>query len=195
MNTAKHAPSPLGGHEKCAPTFLANALGYPVSSSDCSGCGNSTSGLRPPTINNKSVVGAQTDHLRKVNKNHRLAKQRLQQVELTWWNTHGGKFSLPDAMLPLSLHRNQMCPSGLALHHPAAKTLLQYAMKGCPTNTGNPWTIQQMQAAIDRGPHVSALVPEAVHQLDTRSPQSLWSRTSLARIVQYLICPSQSNLA
>ena len=59
-----------------------------------------------------------------------------------------------------------MCPRNLALHHPAADLLLDYATNGCPTLTGSPWTIAQMQTAIDRGPHVSALVPEAMAQLD-----------------------------
>ena len=58
-----------------------------------------------------------------------------------------------------------MCPSNLALHHPAAEKLLQYATGGCPANTGWPWSKLEMQAAIDRGPHVSALVPEAIEQL------------------------------
>ncbi len=58
-----------------------------------------------------------------------------------------------------------MCPAGLALHHPAAELLTSYATLGCPTETGKPWTVEQMQAAITRGPHISALVPEAVAQL------------------------------
>ena len=55
-----------------------------------------------------------------------------------------------------------MCPSGLALEHPAAALLLQYATKGCPTNTGRRWTRAEMQAAIDRGPYQSALEPDAI---------------------------------
>jgi hypothetical protein len=58
-----------------------------------------------------------------------------------------------------------MCPSNLALHHPAAEKLLQYATGGCPANTGRPWSKEEMQVAIDRGPHVSALFPEAIKQL------------------------------
>ena len=58
-----------------------------------------------------------------------------------------------------------MCPANLALDHPAADLLLEYATRGCPTNTGAPWSRQLMQAAIDRGPHVSALIPEAIAQL------------------------------
>lgn len=58
-----------------------------------------------------------------------------------------------------------MCPYGLALHHPAADTLLQYATQGCPVLTGKPWSVKEMQAAIDRGPHASALQLDAITQL------------------------------
>ena len=54
-----------------------------------------------------------------------------------------------------------MCPSGLALCHPAADLLREWATYGCPTNTGTPWTPEQMQAAVDRGPHRLALSDEA----------------------------------
>jgi hypothetical protein len=55
-----------------------------------------------------------------------------------------------------------MCPSGLALHHPAAPLLKEWATYGCPTNTGCPWKREEMQEAIDRGPHQSALSEEAI---------------------------------
>ncbi len=56
-----------------------------------------------------------------------------------------------------------MCPSGLALCHPAADLLTKWATYGCSTtNTGTPWTLQQMQAAVERGPHRSALSDEAI---------------------------------
>lgn len=127
---------------------------------------DNAAGLLPPTIDNAPVTGAQTDHLRKINKAARLQKQQTGRDKSGWWSQYLGKFSLPDDLPPPTVHRNQMCPSGLAMHHPAATTLLQYATGGCPTNTGDPWTKEQMQAAIDRGPHISALVPEAAHQLD-----------------------------
>ncbi len=76
-----------------------------------------------------------------------------------------------------------MCPSRLALYHPAAVTLLEYATGGCPTNTGKPWTPTQMQAAIDRGPHVSALLPEAAHQLDLEVAEKV--KNGQARLVQW----------
>jgi hypothetical protein len=58
-----------------------------------------------------------------------------------------------------------MCPRGLALHHPAAAKLLEYATGGCPANTGRNWSKEQIWAAVERGPHVSALNPDAIKQL------------------------------
>jgi hypothetical protein len=86
----------------------------------------------------------------------------MKQEESTYWKTHKGNFKVPDH---LGRWQGYMCPSGLALHHLAASHLLQYATEGCPSNTGRPWTVEQMQDAIDRGPHMSALVPEDIEQL------------------------------
>jgi len=55
-----------------------------------------------------------------------------------------------------------MCPSGLALLHPAADLLKKWATYGCPTKTEMPWMQEQMQAAVDRGPHWSALTNDAI---------------------------------
>ena len=60
------------------------------------------------------------------------------------------------------LYQNSMCPTGLALEHPAASTLLEYSKYGCPTQTGTDWTKQQIWEAVERGPHVSALLAEAL---------------------------------
>jgi hypothetical protein len=76
-----------------------------------------------------------------------------------------------------------MCPSGLALEHPAAPTLLQYATGGCPVNTGRPWTVTEMQCAIDRGPHKSALHPDAISQLHEEVAAKV--RAKQARIVYW----------
>jgi hypothetical protein len=58
-----------------------------------------------------------------------------------------------------------MFSGNLALHHPAAATLLKYASGRCPANTGKPWTRAEMQAAVKRGSHVSAMDPKAIEQL------------------------------
>jgi len=123
-------------------------------------------GLRPPRLQSDHLVtGATTPRLRLENKRRRKHLQR-KQAQPEWWTTHMGTFHLPPDKPPPATYLNQMCPRRLALYHPAADTLLQYATAGCPANTGRAWTIAQMQAAIDRGPHTSALVPDAMEQLD-----------------------------
>ena len=61
-----------------------------------------------------------------------------------------------------------MCPQDLTLHHPAAPTLLECAAKGCPTDTGCQWTRDELEAAITKGPHSSALNKDAMVQLATK---------------------------
>ena len=58
-----------------------------------------------------------------------------------------------------------MCLAGLAFDHPAADLLMEYATIGCPTKTGKNWTMTDLEDAIEVGPHVSALDPEAMAQL------------------------------
>ena len=40
--------------------------------------------------------------------------------------------------------------------------LLDWAKFGCPTQTGKPWSILEMEEAIACGPHQLALTPEAL---------------------------------
>ena len=39
---------------------------------------------------------------------------------------------------------------------------MEWSQYRCPTNTGRPWSTAEMEAAIARGPHKSALSPEAL---------------------------------
>lgn len=55
-----------------------------------------------------------------------------------------------------------MIPRGKARTHPAGPMLLQYARDGCPVDVGRVWTNDEITAAAHRGPHVSALLPEAI---------------------------------
>ena len=66
------------------------------------------------------------------------------------------------------LGKPQICPQALTLHHPAAPTLLECAAKGCPTDTGCQWTRDELEAAITKGPHSSALNKDAMVQLATK---------------------------
>jgi hypothetical protein len=45
-----------------------------------------------------------------------------------------------------------MAPSGEALKHLAALMLLDFAMHGCPVNTGPSWTQDQLKAALKMKP-------------------------------------------
>ena len=122
--------------------------------------------LSPPRLNDGTLVtGAATNALRKLNKQTRVTLQAEQAEDIQWWSTHHGLFIPPPALPELQSYRNNMCPRGLALHHPAASILETYATLGCPTQTGKQWSIDEMQAAIDRGPHISALHPDAIEQL------------------------------
>ncbi len=44
---------------------------------------------------------------------------------------------------------------------PAAELLKEWATYGCPTQTGQTWTQELMQAAVDHGPHCLALSDDA----------------------------------
>ena len=55
-----------------------------------------------------------------------------------------------------------MYPRGKALLHPAGPLLLQYAQDGCPVDVGRPWSKEEILTAAKRGPHKSALEPDAI---------------------------------
>jgi hypothetical protein len=76
-----------------------------------------------------------------------------------------------------------MCPTGLALKHPAASTLLEYSKYGCPTQTGKEWTKQQIWEAVERGPHVSALSAEALEHFREEAREKV--ATGQATIVEW----------
>ena len=121
------------------------------------------SGLEPPCLEATGgrVTGADTPKHRIENKCRRRALLASQQPQMQR-RVYPGDFDLPDPVAPLETHRGEMCPAGLALHHPAANLLKEWATYGCPTQTGKPRTREEMQAAIERGPHCSALSDEAI---------------------------------
>jgi hypothetical protein len=126
-----------------------------------------TAGLGPPRLLSGSRVdGSNKRQLRRENKARRIRQQELQR-EAIFWSDYQGGFEAPEKRTAVSEWKNNMCPKNLALEHPAAEKLLQYATGGCPCNTGKPWSKEMIHAAVERGPHVSALDPEAIEQLRT----------------------------
>lgn len=87
--------------------------------------------------------GANKRQLRRENKESRIRHQEEQEGS-TYWSLYKGKFKLPELEAGPDVWKGSMCPSNLALHHPAAEKLLQYASGGCPCNTGQPWMKEQM---------------------------------------------------
>ena len=124
---------------------------------------------QPQLDSRKPVTGNSKDRHRKENK----WKQRIKQVAqgvmaataahgVSYWDHHQGLFDIPTPKQPSIDCQGSMCLSGLALDHPAADVLLEYAHKGCPVNTGKPWLFKMMEAAVARGPNVSAVDEEAM---------------------------------
>ncbi len=66
-----------------------------------------------------------------------------------------------------------MWPRGVANNHTAAPLLHDYSINGCPVNCGRPWTKDEIMAAIERGAHKSACVPEAREYLLEQTKQKV----------------------
>ena len=122
-------------------------------------------GLQPPRMHTGDRVTGTNKGRHHIENKRRRREREAAQIRQSYWSAHtGDKPHLGPALTPPDAWRNDMCPRGLALHHPAAKTLLSYATQGCPVHTGQPWKLEWIEEAIRRGPHVSALVPEAIKQ-------------------------------
>ena len=83
-------------------------------------------------------------------------------------------------------HQNNMCPSGLAVHHPDYETLQKYATGGCPVKTGQNWTKEEIHAAVMRGPHDSDLAEETIAHFAAEAKETLASNQ--ARLVCFTNC-------
>ena len=55
-----------------------------------------------------------------------------------------------------------MFPQGRVAAHPAGPILLKYVRHGCPVDVGWNWSRVEIMAAVERGPHISTLAPEAI---------------------------------
>ena len=58
-----------------------------------------------------------------------------------------------------------MCPRMRTLDHSAAPMLKEYASQGCPVDGGRNWTAEELEAAVEKGPHSSSLEPDAIEQI------------------------------
>ena len=76
-----------------------------------------------------------------------------------------------------------MWPRGIANLHPASPLLHQYSIDGCPVDCGTNWTQQQIEAAIQRGPHISAKLPAARQALISEAHEKV--KGGYATIITY----------
>ena len=102
------------------------------------------------------MKGAKTNMLCKENREKQHTCQEEQGTQ-TFWYTHDGKLKLPAELPPPGKHQNNTCTLGLSVHHPDYETLKRYATEGCPVKTGQNWTEYEINVAVMRGPHQSAL--------------------------------------
>jgi len=68
-------------------------------------------------------------------------------------------------------------------YHPAFPILMQYAKLGCPVDCGPNWSLDHLQAAIHRGNHPSALMPDARDCLRAEALEKV--QTGLAKLVNW----------
>ena len=133
-------------------------------------------GLHPPRLlsSNDAVTGRDKGQLRKENK-LRHHQSQLAQKATSQWSQYKGDFFIPNDLLPVGPHQNHMCPSGLARTHPAGDLLEEWATLGCPTMTGKPWTLAEIDKAIARGPHKSARLEAALAHFREEIEEKVWA--------------------
>jgi hypothetical protein len=142
-------------------------------------------GLQPPQLEEMGGAVRGNDKTRLCKENKRRRRHlKLEQTNTPQWTVHQGSMR-PSAITPREFlpYCNSMCPSDRAVAYPAANLLMEWATFGCPTKTGQPWTKEEMWAAVDRGPHRSALSPAAVAHFAAEAAKKV--RTKQARIVSW----------
>jgi hypothetical protein len=125
--------------------------------------------LLPPVIiaTGNIATGATSNLLQKQTKCQKKEKLIYQGLT-TQWHTHRGSIFIPTNNWDertIMAKQVEMCHQGLALRHEAASLLTEWFKFRCPRKTGQNWTVEEMQAAIDRGSHQSMMQPEALQTL------------------------------
>ena len=67
------------------------------------------------------------------------------------------------ATVPVKI-RGLVFPRWRAVTHPAAPLLRTYARKGCPVDVGRDWTLEELEAAVARGPHSLSLAIDQIQK-------------------------------
>ena len=87
---------------------------------------------------------------------------------------------MTDEMQPPCKHQNNMRLSGLAVHHPAYETLLEYATVCCPVKTGRNFNKEEIHAALTRVPHESALADKYIAHFSAEAKGKVESKAGMS---------------
>ena len=80
-------------------------------------------------------------------------------------------------------HQGLMWPRQEALKHPAAKSLHEYSINGCPVDCGVDWDTNRIMSAIKYGAHPSAKAPDALKCLITEAKEK--ATNGFAKIITW----------
>ena len=69
-----------------------------------------------------------------------------------------------EANKPMQI-RGLVCPWVRVLDHPTAPLLKECASQGCLVDVGRNWTLEDLEAIVEKGPHSSALELHAIEQM------------------------------
>ena len=130
-------------------------------------------GLMAPRLTSGEAVTGMNSGQHQHENRYRWRKTQENQPPASYWTSHEGNEVIPKTTKPPVEHVGGMCPSGLAIDHPAYEKLLEYATGGCPVKTGRDWTREEIHAAVARGPHVSALSTEALEHFAAESAEKV----------------------
>ena len=90
-------------------------------------------GLAQPIIESGEKVTGTTKNKHQKEKTRKHIAKQWAQEPVDYWRHHRGEFTIPTPKQSPATYRGSMCPSGIALHHPAADKLLEIATKGRKT--------------------------------------------------------------
>ena len=132
-------------------------------------------GLQPPVFDatGSLVMGNDTNKLRVQNKQWHIQLQEQYSSQESFWTTHSSTAILPTKDQWPKIYLNEMCPTEIATSHPAGALLAEWVTMGCPTKTGRLWTKEELCEAVERGPHQSALSPEALAHFAAESAEKI----------------------
>lgn len=77
--------------------------------------------------------------------------------------------------------KSLVLPQIEACQHVAALLLQSYADHGCPADCSPDWSVDHIIAAIEKGPHASALKPDAIEALHVEMPDKV--KNGYAKII------------